>query len=113
MQITGKMIDGKGVLKLDGALNAATVDAVRDQFHRLLEEHDAAKYWVLDAQAVSFIDSAGLGMLIALLKRLAERGGDLSIAGLSKQTRVVFEITRSYKIFNLYETLEEALRQNV
>ena len=111
MQITSEVIDGKGVLKLDGSLNASTVDAVRDQFHRLLEEHEGVHHWVLDAKAITFIDSAGLGMLIALLKRLAERGGDLSIAGLSKQTRVVFEITRSYKIFNLYETLEEALGQ--
>lgn len=111
MQINSEVIDGKGVLTLDGSLNAATVDAVRDQFHRLLEEHESIKQWILDARAIAFIDSAGLGMLIALLKRLAERGGDLHIAGLSKQTRVVFEITRSYKIFNLYETLEEALGQ--
>lgn len=105
-----EIIQGKGVIRLEGSLNASTVDVLREQCHTWLDEHASVKYWVLDASMIEFIDSAGLGVLISLLKKLAERGGDLSIAALQKQTRVVFEITRSYKLFNLYESVEESLR---
>ncbi len=110
MNATCEIRQDKGVIRIEGSLNASTVDAVREQCHTWLDEHGSVTHWVLDASVIEFIDSAGLGVLISLLKKLAHRGGDLSIAALQKQTRVVFEITRSYKLFHLYESVEEALR---
>jgi anti-sigma B factor antagonist len=56
------------------------------------------------------MDSAGLGTLIAVLKRITERGGDMKIACLQKKPRMVFEITRAYKVFEIYDTVDEALK---
>ena len=59
---------------------------------------------------VDFLDSAGLGSLIALLKRVSERGGDMKIAGLQKKVRMVFEITRAFKVFDIFDNPDEALK---
>ena len=56
------------------------------------------------------MDSAGLGSLIAALKRITERGGDMKLACLQKKPRMVFEITRAYKVFEIFDTIEEALK---
>lgn len=105
-----KMRAGRGIVTVTGALSAANVDAFREQFTRWLEENEAVRQLVLDLAALEFLDSAGLGSLIALLKRLGERGGDVRIANLQKRVRVVFEITRAYKIFEIFDSVDEALK---
>ncbi|MEI8205473.1 MAG: STAS domain-containing protein [Kiritimatiellales bacterium] len=101
---------GAGIVAIDGGLNAAHVDSFRDQCSRWLAENAGVSLIVLDLGAVDFIDSAGLGVLIAILKRVSERGGDIRLARLQKQARIVFEITRAHKIFDIFDSVEDALQ---
>ena len=66
-------------------------------------------YAVVDLASVEQIDSAGLGCLVAALKRTSEAGGDLKIARLQKRPRLVFEITRSHRVFEIFDSVEEAM----
>jgi len=102
--------NGIGIIRLDKALTAATVDTFRDQLTSWLEVESDVRNFVADLELVDFMDSAGLGSLIAVLKRITEKGGDMKIAALQKKPRMVFEITRAYKVFEIYETVEVALR---
>lgn len=102
--------NGIGLITLSGPLTAATVEAFREKFSAWQAEEAAVKNFVFDLSAVDFMDSAGLGSLIAALKRITERGGDMKLACLQKKPRMVFEITRAYKVFEIYDTVEEALR---
>jgi anti-sigma B factor antagonist len=109
MNMRMEIREGKGVAAIGGPLNAAGVDTFRGQMQKWMAENDAVRQIVLDAGEMDYIDSAGLGVLIALLKRATERGGDIRIARLSNKARMVFEITRAYKIFEIFDTVEEAL----
>lgn len=102
--------NGVGVVQVSKALTAATVDTFRDQLLGWQEAEKDVKNYVIDLENVDFMDSAGLGTLIAILKRISERGGDMKIANLQKKPRMVFEITRAYKVFEIYETVEDAIR---
>jgi len=110
MLVNCSIINGIGVVRIGQALTAATVDSFRDQLSRWQEAERNLKNYVVDLEAVDFMDSAGLGTLIATLKRIVERGGDLKIARLQKKPRMVFEITRAYKVFEIYDTVEDAQR---
>jgi len=101
---------GVGIVKIDGGLNASNVDDFREPCFLWLAEHEAINLFVLDLCAVDFIDSAGLGVLVELLKRVSERGGDVRLANLQKQARIVFEITRAYKIFAIFDSVEMAIQ---
>jgi anti-sigma B factor antagonist len=70
----------------------------------------ACRRVIVDMQAVDQLDSAGLGALVAAAQQVRDQGGDLCFACLCKRPRLVFEITRSYKVFDIYETVEEAQR---
>ena len=103
-------VKGIGVVQVGKPMTAATVDAFREELGAWQEvEHDVHNY-VIDLEQVDFMDSAGLGTLIAVLKRVTERGGDMKIACLQKKPRMVFEITRAYKVFEIYESVEDAVR---
>lgn len=56
---------------------------------------------VIDMTDVSFVDSAGLGALVGVLKRIGARG-DIVVCGLSDSVRQMFELTRMDRIFTQY-----------
>jgi anti-sigma B factor antagonist len=102
--------NGIGLIKVECALSAATVDTFREQLSDWQSREQEIRNFVVDLKEVEFMDSAGLGTLIAALKRVTEQGGDMKLACLQKKPRMVFEITRAYKVFEIYNSVDEAIR---
>ena len=63
---------------------------------------------VLDLADVEFIDSSGLGILLACLRHLQGAGGDLRLCGLTPQVQMLFELVRMQRVFQIYKTREQA-----
>jgi anti-sigma B factor antagonist len=81
------------------ALKAAIGDLVKDGPSRL----------IIDMEGVSFVDSTGLGSVIAALKLVRSAKGDLRLAAPNQQVRVVLELTTLDRVFAYYPTVEDAL----
>ena len=64
---------------------------------------------ILDFAGLTFIDSSGLGTLVAGLRGASTKGGDICIAGMSDQVRTLFELTRLNKVFTCFDTVQSAL----
>jgi anti-anti-sigma factor len=65
---------------------------------------------LLDMHKLHFIDSSGLGSFLSILRTVNNQGGDLKMTGMTKPIRAVFELVNMHKIFEIYNTSEEALR---
>jgi anti-anti-sigma factor len=91
-----------GRLDVAGAptLKAAIGDVVKD---------DGTPRLVIDMEGVSFVDSTGLGSVIAALKLVKGSKGDLRLAAPNQQVRVVLELTTLDRVFAYYPTVEDAL----
>lgn len=63
---------------------------------------------ILDLSAVDFIDSSGLGAIIASMKQLGDRRR-LDLAGLSPTVAKVFRLTRMDSVFRLFGSVDDAL----
>ncbi len=63
---------------------------------------------VLDLSDVEFIDSSGLGAIVAAMKQL-EGERRLDLAGLTPTVDKVFRLTRMDTVFRLFNSLEDAL----
>ena len=64
---------------------------------------------VLDLSRVAFLDSAGLGELVACLKRARQAGGDVRLLCPSRRVRELFELTALNLIFQSFDDEGEAL----
>jgi anti-sigma B factor antagonist len=64
---------------------------------------------VLDFHDVEFLDSSGLGLLARLLDRARAAAGNLKVCALSPKLRDVLRITRLDRIFETYESQDEAI----
>jgi anti-sigma B factor antagonist len=74
-----------------GEIDVATSPKLRDDLNALIA--NGARHITLDFDAVSFVDSSGLGVLVGAYKRLREDGGSIRIVGAQPSVRKVFEIT--------------------
>jgi anti-anti-sigma factor len=84
-------------------LSASSDDLVKKS-RELLE----AKELVVDLTKVDYLDSTALGVLIGGLKRMREVEGNMVLICPSPRIRRVFEITGLDKIFDIYNSQEEA-----
>lgn len=87
-------------------LDASNAEELKREVAPLLEENPRQ---VFDMSRLQFVDSAGLGALLSCLRRASSAGGDLKLFGMSRAVRAVFEIARMHRIFEIYDTREEAV----
>ncbi len=64
---------------------------------------------VVDLSATEFMDSSGLGALIAGLKTARQAGGDLRIAQVTPQVAMVLQLTNLDRVLRAYDSVEAAL----
>ena len=94
------------VVSLDGRLVAACSEELKSLVSARL---DTMPKVVIDLAKMTHIDSSGLGALVALLQRANTHGGTVKLANLQPHPRIVFDITKVYRVFEIFDTLEAAL----
>lgn len=108
LMVNYAVTNGWTVVEVDGDVDIHTAGLVRDAVYRLLEEgHD---HFVLDLGFVTFIDSMGLGAIIAAAKRVLGRGGSLRIASASHRVFRVFEVTGLREAYEFHPSTDDATR---
>lgn len=95
------------VIALEGSLEVGKHEKLKEDL--LKQSSPASRRMVLDLTGVDFIDSACLGALIAVARRLRGQGGDMKISGLSAEVKSIFQITRLDRVFEVFGKREEAV----
>ena len=96
------------VISLSGSLlGEPGATDLRQSVYQLLAE-DKRKF-VIDLGELKFINSMGLGSLIASLTSVRTRGGDMCLARLRDKVEAVITITKLTKVFRLYDTVTKAV----
>lgn len=62
-----------------------------------------------DMGDVSFMNSSGLGTLIATLTSLRSKGGDLKLCNAQDRIKSLLKISKLFTVFDMYETRDEAI----
>jgi len=64
----------------------------------------------VDLSNAEWINSRGMGMLMACYISLRNQGGELCLAGQTEKTKSLLKITKLDTIFKSYETVKEAVK---
>jgi len=98
---------GRTVVQVGGEIDVYTAPVLRERLAALHEsgQHDL----VVDLRAVRFMDSTGLGVLVGVLKRVRLAGGSLSLVIDSERILKVFRITALTQIFDIFDSVGDAL----
>ena len=88
-------------------LDAHNSDELKVEMNRLFES--GTKDLLVDLKEVRFIDSSGLGVLVSGYKNAATHQGSIKLCSLQTQVKSMFELTRLHRVFDIYQTMDEAL----
>ena len=95
LDLSGKITIGDGDIKLREAVNA------------LLDE--GRKNILLNMSGISYMDSAGIGELVACYKRATEKGASLKLLNPTGKVQDLLVLTKLQEIFDVYRDEREAL----
>lgn len=97
------------VISLVGEVDVANTAQVREAALGLLS--GGIKRLIIDLSGTEYMDSAGLGLLIGIQRRLREVGGALGLAGVRAQVKRVFDVTKLNQILAIYGDVETAVKE--
>jgi len=95
------------VLAVSGEVDVYTAPALRDRIADLLD--GGQQQLIIDLGGVEFLDSTGLGVLVAGLNRARDVGGSLSLVCPQERVLKLFRITGLDEVFTVHPTVDEAL----
>ena len=78
----------------------------RDESREEIDDH--AQHVILNLAEVQFIDSSGLGAIVASMKQL-KGNRKLDLAGLTPTVAKVFQLTRMDTVFKINTSVDEAM----
>jgi len=87
------------VVAVEGQLVAANRQQLREAV--AFEIDRGARAFIIDFADTGYVDSAGLGALVSLSKKIREANGSLRLKNLNEDLRTLFELTRLDTLFAL------------
>lgn len=100
MQVSGEVQGDTLVVRVDEArIDAAVAIQFKDRMRELVRQ--PVPVVLLDLSRVTFLDSSGLGAVVAVMKLLGP-GRRLELAGLTPTVEKVFRLTRMDGVFTIH-----------
>jgi len=107
MSLTSTLTNGVEIITVaDNRIDAAMAIQFKEDMRA--ETNGGPNRVILDLSRVDFVDSSGLGAIVASLKQMGS-GRRLDLAGLTPTVDKVFRLTRMDTEFKLFPALEKAL----
>jgi anti-anti-sigma factor len=109
LQIADQHQGEVSVLILSGEL---TLDDGDIAFGRYVDQMIEAgrRQFVIDLSGVTYIDSAGVGMLVAESKRVTQHGGAMRLARLTARSHHLLAMLKLKFVFEVYDDVDAAVR---
>jgi anti-anti-sigma factor len=109
LQIATREVNGVAVLALGGRIVLGEESsALRENVNGLLVGGN--KKIILNVDRVGYIDSAGLGMLVAMYHAAKSHGASLALCHLGSHFQGVLQMTKLLTVFDTYKTEADAVR---
>ena len=108
LRMTDRIVNGVDVVDIEGRIVLGEEsNAFREKVKSLLAA--GKKKIVLNLAQVSYIDSAGLGTLVATFHSARSQGATLKLTNLGTKFKEVLQVTKLMTVFDTYDTEAAAI----
>lgn len=80
-------------------LRGLIINKINEGYHKI----------IIDLSFCEFMDSSFLGLLVQSLKKVVKHNGDLRLVGLQPSVKAMFELTRLYRVFEIFNDPQSAI----
>ena len=104
-------INGRKVLKISKSLTYQNCEEVEATFKDYLDQQK--NEIIIDFSKISFLDSAGLELLLDMHNELKQRGGALKLSHLNELCIDILKATQLINVFRIYEDMNKAIKDTI
>lgn len=81
-----------------------------DDFKTTFQSHvdNGVRNFILDFSDTGILDSTGLGSIFSLYRQISPEDGQVVFADVSRPVQVVVQLTRTYKVFRQFPSVDAA-----
>ena len=108
LSIDVRMEQEHAILEVNGEVDVFTAPKLREQLIDLVEQ--GQRNLVVSLEGVEFLDSTGLGVLVAGLKRVKVHDGSLAVVCTKEKILKIFRITGLTKVFPIHGSIDAAVK---
>ncbi len=95
--------DGTTILKLVGPLTLSTMFGFQNEFRAA-----TPKVMIVDLSETTYMDSAGLGLIMNYYVSAMDHGRKLLLAGVNERVKALFEMTKVQGVLTSFPSMAEA-----
>ena len=107
MKLSTRTVDGILVVDCSGRIIFGEESAsLRDTLRDLIPQN---KKIILNLSGVNYIDSGGLGTLVALYTSARNNGSSIKLANLTQRVGDLLQVTKLLTVFDVYDSEERAI----
>ena len=109
LSLETRRVDDRTVVTVGGEIDVYTAPKLRDKITELVSAGQVDL--LVDLEAVEFLDSTGLGVLVGGLKKVRAQDGSMALVCSQDRLLKIFRITGLAKVFTIHGSEEAALRR--
>ena len=98
------------VIKISGELDSSKTFLYKERIHVYMREY-GPKYIVWDFKDLTFIDSAGIGLILGRYNEIERVKGVMGLVGLNAYSRKVIQISGLFSIMKEYSSLKHFMKE--
>jgi anti-sigma B factor antagonist len=107
LSLSTRAVGERSILDVAGEVDVYSAPTLRDRIADLLEASEPSL--IVNLSDVTFLDSTGIGTLVAGLNRAVQLGGTLTLVCSHDRILKLFRITGLDAVFTIHPTVEDAL----
>jgi anti-sigma B factor antagonist len=108
LSLQTRTVADRTVLKVCGEIDVYTAPRLKERLLELVA--DGTRQIIVDLEAVEFLDSTGLGVLVGGLRRVRAQGGHLSLVCSQERILKIFRITGLAGFFDIHPSVDAAIQ---
>ncbi len=98
------------VIKISGELDSSKTFMYKERIHVYMREY-GPRYIVWDFKDLTFIDSAGIGLILGRFNEIERVKGLMGLIGLNSYSRKVIQISGLFSIMKEYSSLKNFMKE--
>ncbi len=108
LETTSDSIDGLSlqIVKVQGYLDTSTFPKLQDHLQELIEKGEYRI--IVEFGELSYISSAGLGVLMGMLQEVRQYNGDLKLSNMAPKIRNLFDMLGFSRLVRIYDDVDTA-----
>lgn len=107
LKLSTRTVDGVTIVDCGGRIVFGDESALlRDTIKKLIGENSRV---LLNLSGISYIDSGGLGTLVALYTTARNAGGSLKLVNLTQRVGDLLQVTKLLTVFEVFDNEQKAL----